>query len=69
VPDRRGPGSFGYHTERRSRPSKGLARCRICWEPLTDTALHVEQGERYPFLRCPSCGYSFPIRHTDVGEE
>jgi DNA-directed RNA polymerase subunit RPC12/RpoP len=62
------PGSFGYHTERRSRPSKVLPQCRICWKPLTVADLEIEEGDRYPYLRCPSCGHSFPIRHTDVGE-
>lgn len=66
LPGSRRPGSFGYHSERRSRPSDRLPRCRICWEPLTETAPDVEEGERYPYLRCPSCGHSFPIRQSDL---
>lgn len=65
CPEEPGP-AFGSHTNRRDLPSPAVRRCRVCWEAISVSRDSVEEGERYPFFRCPHCGSAFPIRREDV---
>lgn len=58
--------TFGSHTNRRDLPSPALRRCRVCWLPIAEPLSCVEEGDRYPYLRCPHCGCAFPVRREDV---
>lgn len=58
--------TFGSHTNRRDLPSAALIRCRVCWEPIAEASGDVEEGDLYPYFRCPRCGCAFPIRREDI---
>ena len=58
-------GAFGRHSDRRMRESGTLLTCRICWTPITIAAENIEVDSRHVYFRCPKCGHSFPVRHSD----
>jgi hypothetical protein len=53
---------------RRFRPSvRSLTPdCRLCWRTVVLEPHHLEVTEQHVYVRCPHCGGSFPIRHSDV---
>lgn len=53
--------------DRRLAPSdQHLLTCRLCFRPIEWRPEHLEHGELHIYYRCPECGGSFPIRHSDV---
>jgi len=55
--------------ERRlSSPDRVLVTCRLCWRSIEWAAEHLEYGELHVYYRCPHCGGSFPVRHTDAAK-
>jgi hypothetical protein len=53
---------------RRFRPavSSRTPECRLCWRVIALELHHVEVTEQHVYVRCPHCGGSFPIRHSDA---
>ncbi len=53
---------------RRFRPSVPslTPACRLCWRTVVLEPRHVEVTDQHVYVRCPHCGGSFPIRHSDV---
>lgn len=54
--------------ERRYRaPAPALTpQCRLCWRQVDLDRQHVEITSQHVYARCPHCGGSFPIRHSDA---
>jgi DNA-directed RNA polymerase subunit RPC12/RpoP len=57
--------------ERRFRPpdpalKPGSHPCRVCLRIVDVAPEHIEKTMMYVYVRCPHCGGSFPIRHSDV---
>jgi Zn finger protein HypA/HybF involved in hydrogenase expression len=40
--------------------------CRLCWRTVVLGPEHIEVTEQHVYVRCPHCGGSFPIRHSDM---
>ena len=40
--------------------------CRLCWRIVVLEPQHIEATEQHVYVRCPHCGGSFPIRHSDA---
>jgi DNA-directed RNA polymerase subunit RPC12/RpoP len=40
--------------------------CRLCWRSVVLRPEHVEATDQHVYVRCPHCGGSFPIRHSDI---
>ena len=40
--------------------------CRLCWRTVVLDPEDIEMTELHVYVRCPKCGGSFPIRHTDL---
>jgi DNA-directed RNA polymerase subunit RPC12/RpoP len=40
--------------------------CRLCWRTVVLQSQHIEATEQHVYVRCPHCGGSFPIRHSDL---
>ncbi|HUY21605.1 MAG TPA: hypothetical protein VMV22_04615 [Acidimicrobiales bacterium] len=53
--------------ERRSRaPAPSLSpACRLCWRTIQLERGQIEVTDQHVYVRCPHCGGSFPIRHSD----
>jgi hypothetical protein len=60
----------GYPTEERrwAPAARHLDTCRLCFGSIEWVADHLEHeyGDVHVFYRCPECGGSFPIRHSDA---
>lgn len=53
--------------DRRLAPAEEhLHTCRLCFRPIEWSTEHLEHEEVHVYYRCPECGGSFPIRHSDV---
>ncbi|HVC71789.1 MAG TPA: hypothetical protein VNC61_16155 [Acidimicrobiales bacterium] len=56
--------------ERRFRttdPMKpGTRLCRVCLSVVVLEPGFLETTVQYVYIRCPHCGGSFPIRHSDA---
>jgi hypothetical protein len=54
--------------DRRFRSSGPTLRrdCRLCWRSTVLGLEHVEVTDQHVYVRCPHCGGSFPIRHSDI---
>jgi hypothetical protein len=54
--------------DRRFRASGPSAsrECRLCWRSVVLGPEHVEATVQHVYVRCPHCGGSFPIRHSDM---
>jgi len=39
--------------------------CRLCWRIVVLEPQYIEATEQHVYVRCPHCGGSFPIRHSD----
>jgi Zn finger protein HypA/HybF involved in hydrogenase expression len=54
--------------ERRFRAAAPSARCecRLCWRSVGLEPERIEATEQHVYVRCPHCGGSFPIRHSDI---
>jgi len=39
--------------------------CRLCWRIVILEPQHIEATDQHVYVRCPHCGGSFPIRHSD----
>lgn len=53
--------------ERRFRATPPLTReCRLCWRNVNLEPQYVEMTDQHVYVRCPNCGGSFPIRHSDA---
>ncbi|HEY7946522.1 MAG TPA: hypothetical protein VID75_02535 [Acidimicrobiales bacterium] len=56
--------------ERRFRltdPMKpGSRLCRVCLEVIVLEPGFIETTIQHVYVRCPHCGGSFPVRHSDV---
>jgi Zn finger protein HypA/HybF involved in hydrogenase expression len=54
--------------DRRFRVSGPRLRpeCRLCWHTVDLGPEHVEATQQHVYVRCPNCGGSFPIRHSDI---
>ena len=54
--------------DRRFRVSVPWLRpeCRLCWHTVDLKPEHVEATHQHVYVRCPNCGGSFPIRHSDI---
>jgi hypothetical protein len=46
----------------------GHRPCRLCLNILVLEPWHIETTSMHVYARCPHCGGSFPIRHSDVTE-
>jgi len=44
----------------------GSHPCRVCLRIVDVAPEHIEKTTMYVYVRCPHCGGSFPIRHSDV---
>lgn len=44
----------------------GSHPCRVCLRIVDVAPEHIEKTMMYVYVRCPHCGGSFPIRHSDV---
>jgi len=44
----------------------GTRQCRVCLKVVTIGVDDVETTDMHVYARCPACGCSFPIRHSDV---
>ena len=53
--------------ERRFRPPEArlTPECRLCWRIIELDHGQIETTEQHVYVRCPYCGGSFPIRHSD----
>jgi DNA-directed RNA polymerase subunit RPC12/RpoP len=40
--------------------------CRLCWRNVRLEPHDVEVTDQHVYVRCPNCGGSFPIRHSDA---
>jgi len=40
--------------------------CRLCWRTVVLEPQDIEVTEQHVYVRCPKCGGSFPIRHSDL---
>ena len=49
----------------RTAASSLTPECRLCWRIVVLEPQHVEATEQHVYVRCPHCGGSFPIRHSD----
>jgi len=58
---------FGQGGDRRFRAAaSSLApECRLCWRTVVLEPEHIEATAQHVYVRCPHCGGSFPIRHSD----
>jgi hypothetical protein len=59
------------HLERRFRPwdpdlKPGSMPCRLCLRIVAPGSESIETTDLHVYVRCPECGNSFPIRHSDV---
>ncbi len=54
--------------ERRFRtgPPRLRPECRLCWRSIDLAPGDVEVTQQHVYVRCPHCGGSFPIRHSDM---
>ena len=54
--------------DRRFRVSAPWSRpeCRLCWRAVDLGPELVEATPQHVYVRCPNCGGSFPIRHSDI---
>jgi phage terminase large subunit GpA-like protein len=54
--------------ERRFRVTAPSAtpECRLCWRIVVLEPGFIEATDQHMYVRCPHCGGSFPIRHSDV---
>jgi hypothetical protein len=54
-----------FHT---SDPSlePGTRLCRVCFRIVDLEPEYLETTDMYVYVRCPHCGCSFPIRHSDA---
>ena len=54
--------------ERRFRATAPSAKpeCRLCWRIVVLETGCIEATDQHVYVRCPHCGGSFPIRHSDV---
>jgi DNA-directed RNA polymerase subunit RPC12/RpoP len=50
---------------RLSAPSR-VPECRLCWRTVILAPERIEATEQHVYVRCPHCGGSFPIRHSDI---
>lgn len=44
----------------------GSHPCRVCLRIVDVAPEHIEKTAMYVYVRCPHCGNSFPIRHSDI---
>ena len=44
----------------------GSRLCRVCARVVVLAPDQIETTEVHVYVRCPHCGGSFPIRHSDV---
>ena len=51
---------------RATRSSLEHQECRLCWRAVVVAPEHVETTDLHVYVRCPHCGGSFPIRHSDT---
>jgi DNA-directed RNA polymerase subunit RPC12/RpoP len=53
--------------ERRSKESAAALSpsCRLCWRTIRLARQQIDVTPNHVYVRCPSCGGSFPIRHSD----
>ena len=56
--------------ERRFRLTDSLApgsrQCRVCLRVVALEPGFIEKTDMHVYVRCPHCGGSFPVRHSDV---
>jgi len=57
--------------ERRYRASdpalrEGARPCRVCLRIVDLEPGFIETTAQHVYVRCPHCGGSFPVRHSDV---
>jgi hypothetical protein len=45
----------------------GSRPCRLCLRVVALAPEQIETTDLHVYARCPACGRSFPIRHSDVG--
>jgi hypothetical protein len=50
---------------RSAAPSR-TPECRLCWRMIVLEPHHLEVTLQHVYVRCPHCGGSFPIRHSDL---
>jgi phage terminase large subunit GpA-like protein len=56
---------LGDRRFRTASPSS-TPECRLCWRTVVLEREHIEATEQHVYVRCPHCGGSFPIRHSDL---
>jgi len=56
---------LGDRRSRAAAPSLSHV-CRLCWRTVVLTPDDIEMTEQHVYVRCPGCGGSFPIRHSDL---
>jgi hypothetical protein len=44
----------------------GHRPCRLCLRVVAPGSDAIETTDMHVYIRCPECGGSFPIRHSDV---
>ncbi len=49
----------------RTASSSVTPECRLCWRIVVLEPQYIEATEQHVYVRCPHCGGSFPIRHSD----
>jgi Zn finger protein HypA/HybF involved in hydrogenase expression len=58
---------FGPSDRRfRAKAPSLTPECRLCWRTVVLDPQHVEVTDQHVYVRCPHCGGSFPIRHSDT---
>jgi len=50
----------------RTQQPRQRAECRLCWRTVVLGPEFIEATEQHVYVRCPHCGGSFPIRHSDM---
>jgi hypothetical protein len=44
----------------------GSRQCRVCLRVVALELGYIETTDMHVYVRCPHCGGSFPVRHSDV---